>query len=145
MSNEIFRQKYGNKKEFVVGQKVQCTYYHEYERSYMQKAYKRTWLSMLIDKPFKPVKLGVIVGDAGVHPYWLAGSEPTQQYLLVKFKEYIFPKPIPISCIQDALEAAESTKRFLEKDKFRIGEKGYSQEAFDSLSKHMNSAFEFVK
>lgn len=137
-------EKYGNKKEFVIGQKVECIYYHEYDRAYTKDAYKRTWLSMLIDKPFKPVKLGVIVGDAGVHPYWLAGNDRKEQYLFVKFREYFFAKPIPISCIQDALQAAESTKRFLEASMDRVGEKGYELDAFNSLSKNMNNAFKFV-
>lgn len=110
----------------------------------MKDAYKRTWLSMLIDKPFEPVKLGVIIGDAGVHPYWLAAHGRKEQYLFVKFKEYILPKPIPISCIQDALEAAERIKSFLEANIERVGEKGYSKEAFDSLSKNMNNAFKFA-
>ena len=115
----------GQRKEFFVGQKVQCIYYQEYDRNYMQYAYKRTFLEKLIDKPFEPVKLGIIVGDAGVHPYWLAGNGRKEQYLLVKFEEYFFAKPIPISCIEDALQAAESTQRFLKESEHRIGEKGY--------------------
>lgn len=135
-------EKYGNKKEFVIGQKVECIYYHEYPGE--RDAYKRTWLSMLIDKPFKPVKLGVIVGDAGIHPYWLAGNDRKEQYLFVKFKEYVFAKPIPISCIQDAKQSAERTLAMLERDKDKIGQKGYSQDAFDSLSKQANKALQFV-
>jgi hypothetical protein len=136
-------EKYGNKKEFVIGQKVECIYYHEYGRWYMKDAYKRKWWQ-LFDLPFKPVKLGVIVGDAGVHPYWLAGNDRKEQYLFVKFKEYFFAKPIPISCIQDALQAAERTLAMLERDKDKIGQKGYGQDAFDSLSKQANRALQFV-
>jgi len=143
-SNTFVSEKYGQRKEFFVGQKVQCTYYHEYGRYYMQDAYKRSFISMLIDKPFKPVKLGSIVGDAGIHPYWLAGTDRKEQYLLVKFREYILPKPIPISCIQDALEAAEGTQRFLKESEHRIGEKGYDKKSFDSLSENVNKAFKFV-
>lgn len=133
--------KYGTEIELSIGQKVQCTYYHEYANS--DDAYKRTFISKLIDKPFKPVKLGIIIGDAGIHPYWLSNNKK-EQYLLVKFKEYLLPKPIPISCIQDALEAAEREKIMLERDKHLIGTKGYSKEAFESLSKNMNDAFKFV-
>ena len=137
-------ENYGQRKEFLVSQKVQCIYYHEYDRDYMQDAYKRSFISKLIDKPFKPVKLGTIVGDAGIHPYWLAGDDRKEQYLLVKFKEYIFPKPIPISCIQDALQAAEGTQRFLKQSEHRIGEKGYDRKSFDRLSEDVSKAFKFV-
>lgn len=130
------------KKELTVGQKVQCIYYHEYP-SGKYKAYRRTWISKLIDKPFAPVKLGIIVGDAGIHPFWLAASGGKEQYLFVKFKEYIFAKPIPVSCIQDALEAANHTFELLERNKHRIGLKGYSQDAFDGLSKQANLAKKF--
>src|SRR5690242_18520689 len=136
--------KYGKEIEFSVGQKVECIYYHEYERWYTKDAYKRSWLSKLIDRPFKPIKLGVIVGDAGIHPYWLAGNDGKEQYLLVRFKEYFLPKPIPISCIKDALEVAEQIKAMLERDKDKIGQKGYSIEAFESLLKNMDNAFKFV-
>ena len=145
MENKIFViEKYGNKTEFSAGQKVECTHYHEYGRSYMKDAYKRTWLSVLIDKPFKPVKLGVIVGDAGVHSYWLAGNDRKEQYLFVKFKEYFFAKPIPMSCIQDAKQASERTLSMLERNKDKIGQKGYGQDTFDNLSKQANKALEFV-
>lgn len=135
--------KYTENRTVNIGQKVECVYYHEYERWYMKDAYKRTWLSRLIDKPFKPVKLGVIVGDAGIHPYWL-GTDRKEQYLFVKFKEYIFPKPIPISCIRDALQSAERTLAMLERDKDKIGQKGYGQNAFDSLLKQAAKALKFV-
>lgn len=134
-------EKYGNKKEFVTGQKVECVYYHEYDNE--KDAYQRSFLSKMIDKPFKPVKLGVILGDAGIHPYWL-GSDRKEQYLFVKFKEYKLPKPIPISCIQDALESAERNKRMIEENKNKVGEKGYSYEAMYYLQNQMEKAFEFV-
>lgn len=134
--------KYGNGIEFTVGQKVECSYYHEYDSE--RDGYERTLLEKLIDKPFKPVKHGIIVGDAGIHPYWLAGADRKEQYLLVKFKEYRLAKPIPISCIKDAHQSYLDTMAFLERDKDKIGQKGYSQEAFDSLYSKALQAKEFT-
>ncbi len=144
MKQKIFiDKKYGAETILQVGQKVECFYYHEYERSYMKGAYKRKWWQ-LFDLPFKPVKLGVIVGDAGIHPYWLAfgGNE---QYLLVKFKEYFFAKPIPISCIRDAKQSVESMAKFLKENENKIGEKGYSLESFKALTEQMNKAKSFTR
>ena len=62
-----------NKDTFFVGQKVECTYYHEYENNV--DSYKRTFLEKFIDEPLSPVKLGIIVGDGGVHPFWLATNK----------------------------------------------------------------------
>lgn len=62
--------KFGKTKTFSIGQKVKAIYYNEYENK--KDAYKRSFLSLLIDKPFKPVKFGLIIGDAGEHPYWLS-------------------------------------------------------------------------
>jgi hypothetical protein len=104
--------KYGVETTLRVGQKVECSYYQEYGRWFMKSAYKRKWWQ-LFDLPFKPVKIGVIVGDAGTHPYWLAEKDGKEQYLLVKFKEYFFAKPIPISCIIDAKQSAEIMARLL--------------------------------
>ena len=134
--------KYGTETILQVGQKVECSYYHEYGRWYMKDAYKRKWWQ-LFDPPFKPVKLGVIVGDAGIHPYWLAGNDRKEQYLLVKFKEYFFAKPIPISCIRDAKRSAESMARFLKESEHRIGEKGYDLASFKALTEQMNKAKSF--
>lgn len=126
--------KYGTETILQIGQKVECIYYHEY--------HKRKWWQ-LFDLPFKPVKLGVIVGDAGTHPYWLAVNDRKEQYLLVKFKEYFFAKPIPISCIRDAKQSAESMARFLKESEHRIGEKGYDLASFETLTEQMNKAKSF--
>jgi hypothetical protein len=134
--------KYGTETILQVGQKVECVYYHEYGRLYMKDAYKRKWWQ-LFDLPFKPIKLGVIVGDAGTHPYWLAGNDRKEQYLLVKFKEYFFAKPIPISCIIDAKQSAESMAIFLKESEHRIGEKGYDLASFKALTEQMNKAKSF--
>jgi len=143
MENTFVSDKYGIIKYFHVGQKVQCGYYHEYERWYMKNAYKRTLISRLIDKPFKPVKLGIIVGNAGIHPYWL-GIDNKEQYLYVKFKEYILPKPVPISCIEDALESAKRTSAMLERDKDKIGiVKGYDIKSRNWLKEQANKALKF--
>ena len=143
MKNKTFiSENYGQRKEHFVGQKVECTYYHEYSRGYV-KAYKRSFLSRLIDKAFEPVKLGTIVGDAGVHPYWL-GNGGQEQYLSIKFKEYTLPKPIPISCIQDALESAESMERLLKENQHRIGQEGYEGKYFDILSGDVKNALKFA-
>ena len=123
---------YGQETTLHLGQKVECTYYHEYSRLYMKDAYKRKWWQ-LFDLPFKPVKLGVIVGDAGVHPFWLGDNDRKEQYLLVKFKEYFFAKPIPMSCMEDTQEAADKMERILKADQHRIGEKGYSMGSYLAL------------
>lgn len=137
-------EKYGNRKEFTIGQKVECIYYHEYPDE--KCAYKRSLLSKLIDRPFRPVKLGVIVGDAGVHPYWLASNrEQREQYLFVKFKQYVFAKPIPISCITDALQAAKRMEKFLQHGMDNLGSKGFSYESYNRLKKQMNKALEYVE
>jgi len=121
---------YGKIKSFEIGQKVVCIYYGEYQNE--EKAYKRSWLSKLIDKPFSPVKNGTIVGDAGTHPYWLSGSG-NEQYLLVKFDEYILAKPIPISCIVDCKEYINRHNSDILMHKDRIGEKGFSLDAVNDL------------
>lgn len=134
--------KYGTETILQVGQKVKCFYYHEYGRPYEVDSYKRKWWQ-LFDKPFKPVKLGVIVGDAGTHQYWLGDNDRKEQYLLVKFKEYFFAKPIPISCIIDANQFAERMAILLEENEHRIGEKGYDLESFNALTGQMNKAKSF--
>jgi hypothetical protein len=145
MKQKIFIfDKYGVERTLAVGQKVICDYYHEYSRRYEKSAYKRTLLSKMIDKPFKPVKFGVIVGDAGVHPYWL-GKDRKEQYLFVKFKEYFLPKPIPISCIKDALSESRNTAAFIEMHKNKIGEKGFSYESMNFLDELAHKGLEFVK
>lgn len=142
MKNKTFtHEKYGKKNTFHVGQKVECTYYHEY--IYEKKSYKRKWWQ-LFDKPFKPVKLGLIVGDAGNHPYWLSCAyDGKEQYLFVKFKEYLFAKAIPISCIRDSKESAESLERFLKENLHRLGEKGYDFESFEALTRQARNAKHF--
>jgi len=128
-----------NRKKRILhkGQKVRCTYYHE-----------STQYPMRIIGGFTPVKLGVIVGDAGIRPYYLAVGDGsfngTEQYLYVKFKEYFFKKAIPISCIKDAKEAVKNLESFLKENEHKIGEKGYSMESYDILYKQMNEAKEFI-
>jgi len=119
-------------KEFKSGQQVKCIYYHEYFNE--PKAKNRSWLSLMFDKPFKPVKYGVVTGSAGVHPYWLAGGDGTEEYLWVKFKEYRFKKAIPISCCYDAKQAAIDDVNFLKQNYHNIGQKGYSKKAFIGLT-----------
>lgn len=135
-------KKYGRETILKIGQKVECSYYHEYPRKYMDRSYHRP-LYQLIDPPFKPVKLGIIVGDAGFHPYWLAHGD-NEQYLFVKFKEYIFNKAIPISCIQDASESAAEMERFLKESESKIGEFGYDLESYNALTEQMNKAKKFT-
>jgi hypothetical protein len=139
----VYENVFGNKKVLTVGQKVECIYYNEYGMIWGDDAYKRTWLSLLLDKPFKPVKLGVIIGDAGVHPFWM-GVNGKEQYLLVRFKEYLFPKPIPISCINDAMQSVEKVYRMIERDKDKMGQKGYEEEYFDTCLDLASKAHEFA-
>lgn len=138
------KNKYGITELLSDGQKVMCGYYHEYDREYMKDAYKRTLLERIIDKPFKPVKFGVIVGDAGIHPFWL-GIDRKEQYLLVKFEGDFFAKPIPISCIEDAAAYAKQRRSFTAANKDRIGEKGYDKESFDALNKWADEAEKFTQ
>lgn len=135
--------KYGRESIFHTGQKVQCVYYHEYDSEHTPH-YRRPWYQRIFDTAFHPVKLGVIVGDAGRHPYWL-GNDGTEQYLFVKFKEYRFNKAIPISCISDAEQSAKEMKEFLAKNIDKIGQKGYSAESFASLQNQANKAENFTK
>jgi hypothetical protein len=142
MKNIAYKiEKYGNVSVFTKGQKVMCCYYHEYEPNYEDDAYKRTFLERLIDAPFKPVKFGVIVGSAGVHPFWL-GDNRREQYLLVKFKEYHFAKPIPISCIQDAAT-------YVKEHKDRIAENDLKpwqdKTAYDALNRLADEAEKFLQ
>lgn len=122
---------YGKDVVLYLNQKVECSYYHEYNGEV--ESYQRSFLERIIDKPFTPVKLGVIVGEAGIHPYWLAGDGRKEMYLLVKFKEYLFAKPIPISCIYDAEFQSKRMESILKKNEYRVGEKGYSKQSFDML------------
>jgi hypothetical protein len=110
----------------------------------MKDAYKRTLVEKLFDKAFKPVKYGVIVGDSGIHPYWL-GRDRKEQYLLVKFSEYNFAKPIPISCIRDAEQSAKEAEFFLNQGKHKLGEPGYGYEAFNKLTDDLNKNKAFIK
>lgn len=137
-----YTEKYGNKRELHTGQKVECVYYHEYVGK--KDCYQRPWWQKLTDLPFKPVKLGIIEGDAGIHPYWL-GSNDTEQYLFVRFREYRFPKAIPISCIRDAKESANMIKNMLERDKDKVGQKGYDFDSFMALSEQAQKADNFCK
>ena len=142
MKEETFyTSKFSTKRELRTGQKVECVYYHELTQLYANKS------KNLLDyvNPFTPVKLGVIVGDAGRRPYYLAGFDGKEQYLYVKFKEYLFKKAIPISCIYDAKESTEKMERMLKEDAHRLGEKGYEKESFDWFKKRINENKEFIK
>ena len=132
--------KYGITSELFVGQKVECSYYGEW--SHVADKYKRPLYQQIIDRPFKPVKLGVIIGDAGIHPYWL-GDSRGERYLFVRFNEYLFDKAIPISCIEDAKKSAEKMLYILNQDAHRIGEKGYGITSYNSLLSQAKKAQEF--
>jgi hypothetical protein len=67
---------WGNEYVLSVGQKVECVYYHESIQMH-KDGKSRGLLSLLFDDDFTPVKLGIIVGSAGVMPYYLAGSTDT--------------------------------------------------------------------
>ena len=128
--------KHGIEKALQTKQKVECSYYFEHMLN--KEAYKRKWWQ-LFDKPFTPVKLGVIVGDAGIHPYWL-GENNKEQYLFVQFKEYVFAKAIPISCIKDAKQSSEDMAKFLNQNEHRIGEKGFDILSFNTLKQQMEKS-----
>lgn len=133
--------RYGKTSFFSIGQKVEVTYYHEY--NYIPNEYHDSFFKSLFDKPFTPVKLGMIVGDAGIRSYWLA-KDGKEQFLWVRFKECRFDKAIPISCIEDALVAAQRMEIFLRNGEKYLGERGYSYESFGQLTKQMNDAKAFV-
>lgn len=117
MGKTFFSNHYGIPKTFEVGQKVKCTYYHE-----RIQYPNRLWL---FSKPFEPVKFGVIVGDAGIKPYYLAHPTKVEQFLRVKFKEYSGNKDIPISCIEDAAESAKRLRNMICQDMDKLGQPGY--------------------
>lgn len=143
---------YGKEVILHIGQKVECTYYNEAiqwkETGIWNK--DRTWWERFFDikpVPFTPVKLGVIVGDAGIRPYYLAFGKDNgyQQYLYVQFREYNKSKAIPISCIKDAKESARITREWLMRDKHRLGEPGYGMESFMALSQMAANAENFTR
>lgn len=136
---EFTYNNYGTDVTLKVGQKVQCVYYNEHEDG---QGYMRPKKEIMNDLPFKPVKCGTIIGNAGIHPYWLA-PEKKQQYLFVEFKEYKFKKAIPISCIKDAKEEAKRTMNMLERNKDRIGQPGFSQQSYDTLLSYATNALNF--
>ncbi len=139
MKNETFTyNRQGKETLFSVGQKVECIHYHE-EWWPQRGVYNRNWLKAIIDRPFKPVKLGVIVGDAGTHPYWLPYYDGKVQYLLVKFKEYFFAKPIPISCIYDVNESIKKMEKSLQENEDKRG-----SDSFGVLSKQLTLAKSFA-
>ena len=125
----------------IEGQKVECFYYTEHG----DKGYKRHWFEKLIDPPFQPVKLGVIVGKAGIFPYWLAAGGKTETYLFVKFDQYFFKKAIPISCIRDAATSASNTIQYLKQNEHLLGKTGFEKKAFDLLMKQATAAQKFTK
>ena len=144
MKNNVFTFNiYGREKVLRIGQKVECVYYHEYDDNV--DSYKRSPLSKLIDKPFRPVKLGVIIGDAGVHPYWLAKKNKRERYLLVRFSEYRLPKPIPISCIEDVKQEAERNKEFIINSVPKMDEKGHDLDSLLWLMNLLKKEREFLE
>lgn len=141
---EFTFDRFGKEITLKVGQKVQAISYHEDEPDCTWTGYKRTSEEIKTDPPFTPVKLGVVVGDAGVHPYRM-GRYGKSQYLLVKFADYKLPKPIPISCLEDAAEAAEKTFFKLKRDIHLLGQKGYDTESFQYLVNMANKAKAFAE
>lgn len=131
---EFHYDRWGTDIVLRIGQKVKCVYYHE------QIQYPFHFIN-----PFTPVKFGVIKGSAGIRPYYLAGGNGKEQYLYVKFDEYIRKKAIPISCIYDAIEAAKKDELFLNAHKHQIGEKGYSIDSYLSLTDILKKNKEFIK
>lgn len=120
-----------------VNQKVECIYYHE-SIQYPNKIW-------LLDKPFEPVKFGIVIGDAGRRPYYLSNEVDNKElYLYIKFREYRFKKAIPISCIRDIKQSIASTERLIDANKDRIGEKGYSMEAFIALEQNIEKGKKFL-
>ena len=145
---------YGKDKSLHIGQHVQVTYYNES----IQLEEDKRWLPfthrIFGDTPFTPVKLGVIVGSVGIQPYYLSGStntgdgkryHGTEQYLYVKFKEYFFNKAIPMSCISDAEEAANNMLKMLERHECRLGDFGFSLDAYTQLKKQSEKALKFAE
>lgn len=134
---------FGIERTLEIGQKVECIYYHE---DIQWKENKETWRSLVpfMDAPFTPVKLGIIVGDAGNRPYYLSFGNG-QQFLYVKFKEYRFAKAIPISCIKDAKQSALEMQQFISDNSHKVGQKGYSVDSVITLSTMAHNAMEFTK
>jgi len=135
---------YGQEKILSKGEKVKCVYYHEYP--HRSNDFNDSFIQRLIDSPFKPVKFGVILGSAGIKPYWLSSNkEGTEEYLYVEFSEYFFKKAIPISCIENAKIEAKRMNDFVEKNRHKIGTKGYSEESFLSLKSQIKESNIFTK
>ncbi len=105
-------------KTFLKGQKVSCFYYCE-EITHPRRLF---WF----DKPFEPVKFGIICADAGqrrMHRPWYEQKD-TEPYLWVKFKEYRFRKAIPVSCIEDITEYASRLESFMNSSQTPVGGHG---------------------
>ena len=122
--------KYGREEQLSVGEKVQATYYHE--RIQKPRAIF----------PFTPVKCGVVKGSAGIREFYL-GANGMELFLWVKFKEYPFAKAIPISCLTNTEVAAKRIKDLLNRHMDKIGQKGFSFEAYTNLSKQADTASKF--
>lgn len=141
---------FGHEKELYIGQKVECVYYHESIQLDSDKRRQSILSTIVGDSTFTPIKCGKIVGSAGVRPYYLSGSTNTgangkELYLFVKFPEYTLKKAIPISCITDARQAANDTLVFLARNIDRVGQKGYSNEAYRALKQQADNALRFTQ
>ncbi len=125
------------------GSKVKCIYYHEHLHE--AKKYNRPRIQKILDRPFSPVKYGVVVKSAGVHPYWLAtGVGGMEEYLFVRFKEYMFLKAIPLSCCFEAAECLKHDKEFLLSNIHRVGEPGFGIDSFRELGNIMRNGEAFI-
>lgn len=134
----------GSKKIFSKGQKVFCYYYHES----IQLSKTPSLNPLRYFEMFTPCKFGVVIGNAGMRRFYLAvddnGFGAKEQYVYVKFKEYLLPKAIPISCIEDATEYAKNTEELLKNNLNKIGQHGYSLQSFEYLNNLKQKAIEFT-
>lgn len=122
-------EKYGKTSNFHAGQKVIATYYHE-SIQYPDK-------NFCFDEPFTPSKFGVIKGDAGMKDYYL-GTDNKEQFLWVKFREYLFKKAIPMSCLLDAGEYIQLTKIILNQGECNNDTRQYFEDNIKQGEKFIN-------
>lgn len=109
--------------KFTKGQKVECHVTHEV--------------------PFSKVTQGTIVCYAfKKKSYWAFKAEPSDWYV-VRYRNgwYMI---LPQERLVDLKEKIEDDKRFLEMHRHRLGEKGFSFEAFDTMNGKINEGIEFL-